>query len=85
MHQKKITIPIDNQPFNTRYVVHWYDSETGLPLSLPSDEVYVHQYLDGVRGIRITFPPSIRDLNQHTINNKFGDVVFKIFKHINIE
>ncbi len=80
-----ITIPIDNQPFNTRYVVHWYDSETGLPLSLPSDEVYVHQYLDGVRGIRITFPPSIRDLNQHTINNKFGDVVFKIFKHINIE
>lgn len=71
-----ITIPITNQPNNTRYGVKWYDSETGLQIPGTYCEVYVQQNISGDRYIIINFPSSIRDLTNHIINNKYGDAVF---------
>ena len=74
-----ITIPIQQQPVGTSYVVRWFDSETGL--EMPSEAAtavvqrrWFRKYLS------FEFPESIRDLRDHTVNNTFGDAVFMICK-----
>ena len=74
-----ITLPITNQPVGSRYLIKWYDSVTGNLLN-PGilDHVFVQQDLQGNRFISFYFPSLIRDLQQQTINNKFGDAVFSL-------
>lgn len=79
-----IKIPIANQPVGASYKVKWYDSETGLPYGLgnvPSPVVYVQQELSGRKFISFEFPSYIRNLQQHVINNNFGDAVFFIYRY----
>ena len=78
-----IEIPITSQPVGTTYKCYWYNSETGgkLANSLESyiiQTVLVLQHSDGTKYININFPSEIRDLANHTINNTFGDAVFRI-------
>lgn len=72
-----ITLPISNQTVGSRYRVKWYNSETGYEyLTGAITYAYVQQDINGERFISINFPSYIRDLQQNTINNTFGDVVF---------
>ena len=73
-----ISIPLINVCAGTQYRVSWYNSETGLVYSNPSPNVAVYQKTDGTRWIDIEFPSFIRDLQNHTISNTFGDAVFKL-------
>lgn len=74
-----ITLPITNQPIGSRYMVKWYDSETGNALN-PEVTTYafVQQDFQGNKNVSFQFPSRIRDLQQQTINNTFGDAVFVI-------
>lgn len=74
-----ITLPITNQPVGSRYAVTWYDSETGHVLN-PGVINYTSVYLDaqGNKKLTFQFPSSIRNLQQNTINNTFGDAVFSL-------
>ena len=74
-----IEIPITNQPVGSRYRVKWYDSETGLVN--PSIAVtYANVYLNGNgdKVVSFSFPSIIRNLQQQTITNTFGDAVFSL-------
>lgn len=72
-----ITLPITNQPIGSRYLIKWYDSETGYAINT-GIITYSSVHLDslGNRCISFEFPSSIRDIRSHTINNTFGDAVF---------
>lgn len=76
-----ITIPITSQPVGTRYIVRWYDTETGLLLPNPIEDAYIQQNTDGTKKLSFSFPSSIRNLTNHSINNKFGDAIFRIIKY----
>lgn len=73
-----IEIPITNQPVNSRYRVTWYNSETGLPYSGVNTYSTVQLNGDGDKIVSISFPSFIRNLQQQTINNTFGDAVFSL-------
>ena len=72
-----ITLPITNQPVGSRYLVKWYDSETGNALD-PGILTYafVQQDIQGVKSVSFDFPSYIRDLQRNIITNTFGDAVF---------
>lgn len=74
-----ISIPITNWPIGSRYKLTWYDSEAGLPIPILND-VYMPILINnqGNKAVNINFPHLIRNLKQHKINNKFGDVVFRL-------
>lgn len=74
-----ITIPIANQPIGSRYLVTWYDSETGQ--AIPSDEIsYSSVYIngEGEKVVSFSFPSSKRDVHQQVVHNTFGDAVFSL-------
>lgn len=74
-----IEIPITNQPVGSRYRITWYDAETGYVYSTGAiSYVYVNLNGDGDKVVTISFPPFIRNLQQQTINNTFGDAVFSL-------
>ena len=72
-----IAIPITNQRVGSRYILTWYDAETGNAYNWNS-YTYVQQDVNGSKFIPIQFPSQIRDLQLGTINNTFGDVVFSL-------
>ena len=72
-----IAIPITNQRVGCRYRVTWYNAETGCAYNW-SSYTYVQLDFNGDKYIPIQFPSQIRDLQQETINNTFGDVVFSL-------
>lgn len=75
-----IEIPITNQPIGNRYHVKWYDSETGLEYNNATNSYAIVQLNgQGEKVVSITFPSFIRNLQQHTISNTFGDAVFSLF------
>lgn len=76
-NSNKITLHITNQPVGSHYLVRWYDSETGAPLNLGA--VYyaqVRQDSPGDKYVSFQFPSLIRDLQNQSVNNKYGDAVF---------
>lgn len=74
-----IEIPITNRPVGSRYRVKWYNSETGLVYpSLVVTYASVHLNGDGDKVVSFSFPSFIRDLQQQTITNTFGDAVFSL-------
>ena len=78
-NSNKINLPVTNQPVGSRYNIQWYDSETGAVLNTgTTSNPYVHQDPQGNRYITIKFPSVVRNLQQHTVNNRFGDAVFKL-------
>lgn len=69
-----ITIPISHWHVGIEYKITWYNTETGLAYPFHS---YATIYSSGGRKYAsFTFPSAIRDVNNHTINNTFGDVAF---------
>lgn len=73
-----IRIPIANQPRGTRYLIRWFDSETGSELSTETTEESVIYRLFRGRHLRIRFPESLKNKLDYT--NTFGDAVFVITK-----
>lgn len=74
-----IEIPITNQPIGSRYLVKWYNSETGLAYNTGAiSYASVHFNGSGEKVITLNFPAFIRDIQSHTINNTFGDAVFSL-------
>ena len=74
-----IEIPITHQPIGTRYKITWYNSETGF--AYPSGVVTyanVHVNGDGDKVVSFSFPSFIRNIQQQTITNTFGDAVFSL-------
>lgn len=74
-----ITFTITQQPVGTRYVVRWFNTETGLELKEEATTAtlkarWFQKQLD------IEMPLSIRDVKGGTVNNTFGDAVFVIYK-----
>lgn len=74
-----ITFTLTEQPVGTRYVVRWYDTETGLELKEEATTAtlksrWFQKQLD------IEVPSSIRDVKGGVVNNTFGDAVFVIYK-----
>lgn len=68
-----ISIPIEKQPAGTRYVVRWYDTETGLEIRSEATEAVVRNH-----ALTLEFPSSIRNVRKKTISNTFGDAVFVV-------
>lgn len=68
-----ISIPIAKQPAGTRYVVRWYDTETGLEIRSEATEAVVRNH-----ALTFEFPSSIRNVKKKTISNTFGDAVFVV-------
>ena len=78
-NKNTITLPITNQPEGARYLVKWFDSETGVAINTGvTIHATVHQDALGNRHVSFKFPSVIRNLQQHTINNRFGDAVFML-------
>lgn len=73
-----IRIPIANQPRRTRYLIRWFDSETGMELSTETTEAAVIYRLFRGRHLRFRFPESLKNGLDYT--NTFGDAVFVITK-----
>ena len=71
-----ITIPIILQSVGNEYMITWYNTETGLAYPFYSNATVYSS--GGNKYISFNFPSSIRDVNNHTINNTFGDVVFSM-------
>ena len=72
-----ITLPVTNQPVGSRYLVRWYDSETGNVYNTGiTTYAFVNQDAQGNKYVSFQFPSYIRNLRQHTIDNTFGDAVF---------
>lgn len=76
-NSNEIVIPITNQRVGCRYLVTWYDTESGYAYNW-SSYTYVQLDLNGQKYISIQFPSQIRDLQQSTINDTFGDVAFSL-------
>lgn len=68
-----ITLPIVKQPAGTRYVVRWYDTETGMEITEEATTAVVKD-----KALTFDFPSSIRNVKKRRINNTFGDAVFVI-------
>ena len=77
-----ISIPIDKQPVGTRYLVRWFDSETGLELTSETTTAEVQGGLFRQRSLSFEFPRSIRDPRTGAVNNTFGDAVFMLSKEL---
>lgn len=75
-----IEIPITNQNIGIYYSVKWYNSETGYPYNSWTAPACVHINGNGQKVISFDFPSYIRDLQNNTINNTFGDAVFILTK-----
>lgn len=75
-----ISIPIENQDVGTRYRIRWFDAETGLEIESASTSVFVRRFWIFQKRLSFEFPSEIRDLENRTINNTFGDAVFMIYK-----
>ena len=76
LNNNTITLPITNQPVGSRYLVRWYDSETGNVFNT-GETIYAFVQQDGSnKSVSFQFPSFIRDPQQQTINNIFGDAVF---------
>jgi hypothetical protein len=72
-----ITLPLKKQAAGTKYLVKWYDAETGLEMVSERTTAIVKQ--EGSNSsISFEFPSSIRNLSKRVINNTFGDAVFMI-------
>ena len=74
-----ITLKITNQSVGSRYLIRWYDSETGEQINLgfvPYTTVY--QDTQGNKCVSFAFPGQIRNTQNQTINNLFGDAVFSL-------
>ena len=74
-----IEIPITNQPVGSRYRLTWYNSKTGYAYS--TGAIYyanVHLNGNGDKVVSFNFPSFIRNIQQQTITNTFGDVVFSL-------
>jgi hypothetical protein len=72
-----ITLPITNQPIGSRYLVKWYNSETGEAFNAGViTYAFVQQDMQGNKHISFEFPNYIRNPQNQTINNKLGDAVF---------
>ena len=67
-----ITIPVGNQPVGTRYVVRWFDSETGCEIPSETTTVKVKSGWLRQRSVSFEFPSSIRDPKSGAISNTFG-------------
>lgn len=76
-----ITLPITNQSVGKRYILQWYDSETGYPFNMTTYGIPVQQDAQGQKYISFFFPSFIRDLEKNTINNTFGDAVFILHRY----
>lgn len=79
-----IDIPIFNQPVRTTYRLDWYNTETGLPYfnnQLRFAGIMLNN--QGNKVLRFIFPSEIRNLNNNTITNTFGDAVFVLTKTAN--
>ena len=72
-----ITLPIKNQAAGTRYNVRWFDGETGMEMASERATAIVKKDGNDFK-ISFEFPSSIRDLNNQSINNTFGDAVFML-------
>lgn len=79
-----ITLPITNQPVGSRYIVTWYNSETGNPYNGVSFSS-VQMDSQGNEYVSFRFPSFIRNLQNQTISNTFGDAVFvlHLFNNLN--
>lgn len=75
-----VSIPIENQPRGTRYVVRWFDPETGREWKNEATTAVVRRRWIVRKYLNITFPSSVRDTKDMVINNTFGDAVFVIYK-----
>ena len=73
-----ISIPISKQPVGTRYIVRWYDTETGLEMPTERTTAEVKGGRRSEKSLSIEFPSSVRDLKNKRINNTFGDAVFSL-------
>lgn len=71
-----ISINISNQPIGSQYIIKWFNSDTGALIQ--TDLAYVTDR-DSHKVLSFEFPSRIRDIRNHRINNKFGDVVFAIY------
>lgn len=74
-----IIIPITNQSVGSRYLIRWYDAETGNAINNGYiSYTFVNQNAQGDKYVSLTIPSQISNLQQQVINNKFGDVVFSL-------
>ena len=73
-----ISIPISKQPVGARYIVRWYDTETGLEMPTERTTAEVKGGRRSEKSLSIEFPSSVRDLKNKRINNTFGDAVFSL-------
>ncbi len=80
-----IEIPIANQNIGVYYTVKWYNSETGLRYNVYNSPATVIINGAGRKVVSFEFPSFIRDLQNQTINNTFGDAVFVLTKKILLE
>lgn len=75
-----ITIPITMQRRGTRYVVKWFDAETGLEMKDEATEAVVRTAFLFRRVLSFEFPSSVRDLRASRVNNTLGDAVFVLYR-----
>ena len=75
-----ISIPITKQRRGTRYMVKWYDAETGLEMKDEATEVVVRNVFLFRRVLSFEFPSSVRDLKASRVNNTLGDAVFVLYR-----
>ena len=72
-----ITLPVTNQPIGSRYLVKWYNSETGDAFNTGvMTYAFVQQDAHGDKYVSFDFPNHIRNLQHQTVNNTLGDAVF---------
>lgn len=76
----RIVLPINSQKPGTRYLVQWFDAESGRELRSEMAEAVVRRPWFRGRRIVIDFPASVRNVVGGRINNTFGDAVFMITK-----
>lgn len=71
-----ITIPISHWSVGIGYEITWYNTETGLAYPFHSTATIWSN--GGNKYVSFNFPSAIRDVNNHAINNTFGDVAFSM-------
>ena len=76
----EIIIPLKNQPRKTRFMVRWFDAETGKELTSEATTVAVKRTLRKKRHLVLQFPDAVRDVKNGRIANTFGDAVFMVYK-----
>ena len=73
-----VRIPIAKQSRGTRYLVRWYDTETGLEIPSAATEARVRYRLFRGTSLSFAFPKALKEGRTYT--NTFGDAVFVITK-----